>query len=264
MKTLKKYLRKQKSTINLLLQKPPQFFTPETFHALRVEIKKLNALFDLVNYCHKEFKQKKTFKPFKLIFRQAGKVRELQVEESLLKEHFTFNLLKEFRNHLDKELIKELENFFSITNSELYPILKKKYRKITPLLAKTSKKRTLRYMDKKRAKIEKLLRQNTLKNKQIHILRKRLKEFQYNEKSLNYNNQNSLILNKDIIPELLGEWHDYQITINHLKKVIDSGKINSNENNQLENIKATFTLKRELLFNKINTTLHNQSIFGNT
>ncbi len=118
-------------------------------------------------------------------------------------------------------------------------------------------------MDNKKAKIEKLLRQNTLKNKQIHILRKRLKEFQYNEKSLNYNNQNPLILNKDILSELLGEWHDYQITINHLKKVIDSGKINPNENNQLENIKTTFTFKRELLFNKINTTLPNLSIFGN-
>ena len=39
-----------------------------------VEIKKLNALFELINFCDKDFKRKKTFKPIKEIFQQAGAV----------------------------------------------------------------------------------------------------------------------------------------------------------------------------------------------
>jgi CHAD domain-containing protein len=262
MKALKKKLKKQKSAIDFLLQKPQQSFSPDTFHTLRLAIKKLHALFDLAKFCTKEFKQKKTFKPFNLIFRQAGKIRELQMEASLLEKYFFFNLPKEYSADLKNELTKALKKFCSITNKS-GPILQKKYRKIMPFLSRISKKKAQRYMDKKRAKIEKLLRQNNLKNKQIHLLRKRLKELQYNEKLLNYNKQNKLISSKNMLSELLGEWHDYQVTVNHLKKVIDTGAINANETNQLENIRAAFTSKRNLLFNKINAAL-TQTLFKNS
>ena len=262
MKALKKNLKKQKSAISLILQKPQQSFIPDTFHSLRLAIKKLHAVFDLANCCTKKFKQKKTFKPFKLIFRQAGKIRELQVEESLLEKHFFFNLPKDYCADLKKELTKELKKFFSITNSKSGSTLNKNYRTIIPFLIKISKKKAQHYMDIKRIKIEKLLSQNTLKNKQMHLLRKRLKEYQYNQKNLNFSKQNKLISDMDVLPELLGEWHDYQVTINHLKKVINSGQINPTENNQLENIKALFIFKREFLLSKINAALVN-SLFRN-
>lgn len=255
MRALKKYLKKRENTINFLLETQQQSYIPDTFHTLRVEIKRLNALFNLANYYSKRFKKKKTSKPFKRIFRQAGKVRELQVEESLLEEYFAFNLLPEYKGHLEKLLTRELEAFFLITNNGLFQTLKKKYRKIAPLLAKTSKKKAKRYMDKKRTEIQKLLDQNALKNKQIHPLRKLLKEYQYSHKSLNYGKQNRPTRSNHILPELLGEWHDNQVIIKHLKKVIDSGEINPNESAQLENIKASFTFENELLFHKINATL---------
>ena len=255
MSALKKYLEKRDRTINGLLETQQECYTPDTFHALRVEIKRLNALFNLVNYCSKEFKKKKTFKPFKRIFRQAGKVRELQIEESLLEEYFAFHLLPQYKDHLEKLLTRELEIFFLIKNNSLSQILSEKYQKILPLLTKASTKKANRYMNKKRTEIEKLIAQNALKNKQIHPLRKQLKEYQYNHTSLNYDQQNQLTTSKDILPELLGEWHDYQIIIKHLKKVIASGSVNPNESSQLEIIKASFIFENELLFHKINATL---------
>ena len=255
MKALKKYLKKRENAINLILEKRQQFYTADTFHELRVEIKKLNALFHLIDYCSKEFKAKKTFKPFKLIFRQAGKIRELQIEEAILKKHFSFNTVKEYRNHLKKLRIKEQEYFFSITNNNFIKGLKKKYRIIIPLLTKANKKKTANYMSIKKAKIKKLLHQKALKTKQVHALRKRLKEYQYNQKSLNLEPPKNPISNKDVLPELLGKWHDYQVIIRHLKKAIDSGEINPKESSQLKNIKAALISKREKLFNKINTSL---------
>jgi CHAD domain-containing protein len=255
MKALRKYLKKRENAINLILEKRQQCYTAETFHKLRVEIKKLDALFHLINYCSKEFKANKTFKPFKLIFRQAGKVRELQIEQSILKKHFSFNLVNDYRNHLKKLCIKEQNCFFTIINDPFVKGLKKKYRIITPLLTKLNSKKTTNYMLTKKAAIEKMLHQNTLKTKQVHSLRKELKEYQYNQKSLILERQDKPIPTKVVFPELLGKWHDYQVIIKNLKKAVDSGEINSTESSQLENIKATLIFKRQIVFNKINAAL---------
>ncbi|MFE3868929.1 hypothetical protein ACFX5E_12735 [Flavobacterium sp. LS2P90] len=257
MKALKKYLKKLKSNITALLEVQQESFTPDTFHTLRLEIKKLNALLNLVNFCSKGLKQKKTFKPFKLIFCQAGKVRELQLERVLLNQYFASAYIMQYRNDLEKKLREELNNYFLIPNESFAEKLQKKYSKINAALAKTNRKMTNRYMDKKRAEIEKILHKKALKNKQMHALRKSLKEYQFNQKSLNFNKQDKLSPKNYALPELLGEWHDFQTVIQHLKKAVDSGEINQKESNQLENVIATFTFKSQLLFSKINATVRN-------
>ena len=257
MKALKKYLKKRKSAITILLEKQQESFTPDTFHTLRLELKKLNALFDLAHFCSKGFKQKKTFKPFKVIFSQAGKIRELQVEKALLEEHFSSDFVTQYRNDLKNILMEEFNNFFLITTPSFAEKLQKKHLKINVALRKVNKKKANLYMEKKRTEIEKLLHKKGLKNKQMHALRKSLKEYQYNQKSLNYIEKNNLPLKKNELPELLGEWHDYQKVIQHLKKARDSGETNPKESNQLEDVITTFTYKNQLLFNKINTTLTN-------
>ena len=85
-KHLIKYFNKRKSTIDSILKKSNSKYNSKTIHKLRIEIKKLNALFDLIYFCENNFKQKKTFEPLKFIFRQAGKVRELQLEEEMIEE----------------------------------------------------------------------------------------------------------------------------------------------------------------------------------
>lgn len=263
MKALTKYLKNREDAIDFLLEKPARVYTSDTFHKLRVEIKKLNSFFDLINFCSKEFKRKKTFKPFKLIFRQAGKVRELQVEEAMLKKYFLNNLLKNYRDGLKKLRLKEQEDFFSIANKKFAARLKKTYREILPFLAKTDKKKVKSYMEKKRMQIEKILSQKTLQTSQVHILRKKLKTFNYNPKSLNLEKKNKPFPKKDVLAELLGKWHDCQIIIRHLGKAIDTGRINPKEVSQLEIIKAKFSSESKLLFGKINIALHTSGIFRN-
>jgi uncharacterized protein YdaT len=255
MKALTKYLKNREDAIDFLFEKPTWAYTPDTFHKLRVEINKLNAFFELINFCSKDFKRKKTFKPFKLIFRHAGKVRELQVEEAMLRKYFLNNLLKDYRDSLKKLRLKEKEDFFSIANKKFAARIKKTYREIVPFLTQTDKKKVNSYMEKKRKKIEKLLNQNTLQMPQVHVLRKRLKKFHYNRKSLNLEKQNMPLTRKDVLPELLGKWHDLQVIIRHLKKAMDTCGINPTEVSQLEIIKAKFSSDSELLFNKINVTI---------
>ncbi len=260
MKALKTYFSKRKSAINLILEKSPKSYIPETFHSLRVEIKKMNALFDLLNYCSKKFKRKKNYYSFKLIFKQAGRIRELQIEQSLLAEQPNSHLLQAYYNHLKKLETKELKRFFAIANKSFVVKFRKKYRKIIPLLTQASKKKVNRYMDKKRREIKKLMCKTKFKKTQMHTFRKRLKTYQYNEKILSCESQNQSLQNKNILSDLLGEWHDYEVVINHLKKGIKSNKTISSETKQLQVTKALLTSKRELLFDKINATLPYQTL----
>lgn len=255
MKVLTKYFKKRENAINFLLKKPQLAYTPDTFHKLRVEIKKLNAFFELINFCSNGFKQKKTFKPFKLIFHHAGKVRELQVEEAMLRKYFLKNLLKEYRGSLKELQLKEQKVFFSIANKMFATRLNEKYCQIVPFLKKIDKNKVKSYMEKKRKLIEKLLSQYTLQKPQIHALRKSLKTFNYNRKSLDLEKKNKLLPKKDVLSELLGKWHDCRIIIRHLRKAIDTGGINLKEVSQIKKITAKFSSESQQLFNKMKVVI---------
>lgn len=141
MKLNPKYLKNRRDAINSLLEKSTRLYTPATFHKLRVELKKLDAFFDLIKFCSKDFKHKKTLKPFKLIFNHAGMVRELQVEEAMLKKYFLNNLLTEYSYSLKKLRLQEQKNYFSIANKKLVSELKKKFREIVPFATQIDKKK---------------------------------------------------------------------------------------------------------------------------
>ena len=260
MKALETYFKNQKKALNLILKKAPGSYTVETFHELRVEIKRLKALFELIAFCSKKFKSRKTFKPFRIIFKEAGEIREIQLEQTILGEQPNFHLLKKYPSRLKKQETKKIKKFFSITNKRLIKKLKGKYLTIINLIPKISKKKVNCYKNKIRKEINKLIRNNTFKKKQIHDFRKRLKVYQYNEKIGYPNQQNKLIPEKNVLSAMLGEWHDYEVVSIHLKKIIRFYEINSNERKLLKSIKAVVTSKKRLLFSKINATLPYQTL----
>ena len=256
MKLKAKYLKNRRDAINSILEKPKRLYATATFHKLRVEIKKLNAFFDLIKFCSKDFKQKKTFKPFKLIFNHAGKVRELQVEEAMLKKYFRNNALPGYRNTLQKLQLKEKNDYFSVVNKKLESKLKKRYTEIALFVALLDEKKINNYMQKKQNKIEKLLSQESLRTPQVHALRKQLKKFNYNRRSLNLENQKKSLINKDVLQDLLGNWHDCQVVIQHLKKSMSAIGINQQDLIQSETIKTNISSACQELFNKINVAIN--------
>lgn len=251
MNGIQKYLKNRVGVIVHLLEQPGRSYTTETFHQLRVEIKKLNALFKLLQYSSAKFDYKKQFKPFKLIFRQAGKVRELQVEESLLKKYIKNSLIGEYRNNLKKQVSNEQRAYFSLINTKFSARLKKTIPKVLPFLKQLNKKKADQYMEKNNQLIAKFLKKNIYKKKEIHELRTRLKHLNYNRKIKDIWKQNKQAKKRTILPELLGKWHDFEITSSHLKKAINNGKINKTEIKQLKKIKTEIIAENALLFHKI-------------
>lgn len=100
MKAVKKYFKRRKNAITELFKKTASAYTSRNFHQLRVEIKKIDALFELVNYCSKKFHRKENFSPYKIVFRQAGKVRELHIVNTMLKKYLHSDSLSGYSNYL--------------------------------------------------------------------------------------------------------------------------------------------------------------------
>lgn len=250
MNRLKKYLKTREESILFLLKKPRRLYTAGTFHKLRVEIKKLNAFFDFIKYCSPEFKRKKVFNPFKQIFKQAGKVRDIQIEEAMLKKYFNTNLLKEYRSGLRQLRLKEQDAYFAIINKKVLRKLNKSSRAVQSFIGDVNKKKAHKYLDNKSVEIASLLNQNRLAKAQVHELRKRLKIVNYNQKLIYLKKEDNITQLESLI-ELLGKWNDGQITIRNLKKAINDSSINTHEVNQLKEIKTLITSDNEKLFNQI-------------
>ena len=255
MKALKTYFKTRKKALLSLLEKPRKKYTPETFHQLRVEIKKLNALFDLIDSSSKKFRQKKMIRPFKTIFRQAGKVRDLQVEEAFFRKHIQDDQLVNYRAKLKKQEAKKKERFFSLVNNQTIKRLKKKHNEVAPFLSKTNRKKVDIYMLKKREKIENFLGQPNLAVDQLHELRKLLKLYYYNQMSLSIEKQNQKIAKKEQLTELLGKWNDGVVVVGHLEKTIEKAKISEEEISLLASLKIKIAVENNVLLDQIKMVL---------
>jgi CHAD domain-containing protein len=255
MKTLKKYLNSRIDTITSVLALPRSAYTTESWHLLRVEIKKLNALFDLIGYCVKDFKRKKLFQPFKQVFRQTGKARELQVEIALLEKNFADDRPpNDFIAGLNKLRSKEEKAFFSMLNIKLIGRMKKRSDKISDVLSDIKKKQVKRYLAHQSNRIRTIIQAGDLLPEALHELRKQIKILDYNKKSLPLELPDSMT-NKTALPDLLGEWHDLEVMAGHLKKELDAGGMSPEEIIQLEAVHTQLTTGTKDLLEQISTAL---------
>ncbi|HSN49343.1 MAG TPA: CHAD domain-containing protein [Flavobacterium sp.] len=262
MKTLARYLKKRKTAIDFLLRKPSQKYTPNTFHKLRVEIKKLNSFFDLIHFGSSHFRRKKTYKPYKLIFCLAGKVRELQIEEAMLKNNFGNNGIKNYRKSLKKLRLKAEKDFFLLVDKKVKNQLIKKYYEIIPHLKSIDQKKMDTYLAKKENQIQELLGQEIIRTGQIHKLRKQLKILNYNQAIVYPEISEEKLSGQEVLPELLGKWHDCQVIIKHLKKMLTIGKLGPTELAEIKTIKPKIVLESKGLLNEIRNTLRVPRFFG--
>jgi CHAD domain-containing protein len=252
MKTLEEYVKKHHDAIMLLLKIPPQLHTADSFYQLRLQIKKINAAFELVKFCEKDFRQKKIFKPYKTIFKQAGKARELHVAALMLNEYFIAGLLKNYQQYLDKLLAKEQALFFSLVKVELIEALDKRYYKAHPSFASVDEHKVHRYIRINENGIQKILREKDTGSTRLHDLRKQLKKVTYICKGLKLEAYNQSGEQKDILSHLLGQWHDYEVTTGYLKKALHLPSTSTIEKDELKKIISIFTAGKKSFLQQIN------------
>lgn len=255
-KKLKKFFRKRNKKIDQLFKKNARTFSISDFHELRVEIKKIKALFTFIDFCSPHFKWKPSFKPYKIIFAKAGNVRELQLEEKELGNNSARNLLKDYLLHLRKLKIQAQKDFFENITADLKESIENSFDKIKPFLSKTNKKKASIYLEKKGRQIEKLSGKKILKTNKLHEFRKHLKTFGYTRTMLDKNLPDKKLNRSENFQELLGKWHDKEIINSHLEKVIKSNKIKPAELKQLRRIRGKNLIEGKALLKQINRAMH--------
>lgn len=254
MEKLEKYLEKQLRSIEYLLRKPADTYAAITFHRLRVRIKKLRSLLNLLNYCFEDFKLKNTSRPFDKIFSQAGKIREFQIEDTRLKYRLSNNALPIYKSSLKEHQAKAKEIFFLTVKDINLAFLKKTQQHLTPYLKKIKTRRINKYIKENINEAQKMIIHGLFTNKRIHHFRKQLKKIQYVLKGTGIESTNKLMENSTMLSDLLGKWHDSRVIIKHLGE-IDSKKMKPAEKKIIEKIKLDFASKNTFLLTKINSKL---------
>jgi CHAD domain-containing protein len=244
---LERYFRKRIYSVIREYSTPPSERTEETFHRLRVEIKKIKALYHLIDFVNKKFPRKKLLKPFKEVFDNAGKVRNLQVEENIIK---SFSLKNHLISTLHKKQSKATHKFEEIRDKNLSIQIDKSAEEAERFLKDIQLSELRRYNKKVLSKIKNLIKASFVE-KDLHKIRMKLKEFYYNLKLTNARS-NRLVKNLNRLLELIGSWHDYYFVIIRLDELISKGKLNEKETMVLQAIRGNAVLKKRVLLNKIN------------
>jgi CHAD domain-containing protein len=198
------FIKKRLNSIVKLLRKDTSAFRKNSYHNLRVEIKKLNACFLILNV---NPRKNKLLKPIQIIFKKSGKVRAIQIAISYLK-NTNSKYLDELNWHLKKQLTQAKKEFDEIKNKEInnqkiYKLIKNK------LQNKSTESIKIKYFEQEKKAIvqtQQLSRMNS--NKSIHELRIMIKELENYIKILP-------LLFTEIKPkkiafmnDLLRKWHD--------------------------------------------------------
>jgi len=234
---LKKYFEKRVEVLDRILKNPVRKYKPEHLHKLRIEIKKIRALFMMLEKTTKNFHSKRSIAPFEIIFSHAGRIRNVQVEENMLKKMGKNSFTKSFRSHLLVQKKEEKTIFSRINNHRFSGDIHQVSTRLFPLLMNAGGKKTKSYIIKKGKKIQALLKKKKPDPKDGHELRKQIKAWYYLSKGLGMYNKN-LLQRISKLQDLLGTWHDWRVLEKDLKKWKDRDDVTSIQSDK------TFSLVR--------------------
>ena len=223
--SLQKYTEKRFETLNQLLSKPILKNSVDTFHQIRIEIKKLYAISRFLQHNKIKFLHKKTMSTLELIFSTTGKIREIQVGLQLIKAAFP-----ELKTHeIVKILKKRSEKYqsdFTKKNLKYEEIDKNSIAKDIEI----DKSNLTKYMTLLQESKNQIVKGPKELPSMIHKLRVNLKDAAYLSKWLPAEIPNEK--DKKFILEL-GEWHDLVSLRKLILKTLTKKEFNELNTNQL-------------------------------
>jgi CHAD domain-containing protein len=222
-------IKNQFHIIESILQEKKQDFKVDNIHELRVELKKLNLLLSIIKDSGNSLKYKKQLNHLKQIFKQAGRIRELQLvilQLNFWKEKYSISTLISIKNielkqaklafikmnkvsihykHIEQEIISKLEKS---NNSNKFQ------KKIRSKINYAFKKIKASHLNK--------IKLDDAKEVELHGLRintkKMINYLKFYEEVSKDNYLDKLVeLNHD-----LGEWHDLVVMKYHVLEYIQN------------------------------------------
>ena len=245
---VKAYYQKQANSLFDYFNKPPKTFSENDFHAMRVVIKRMKALLDLLNKAEPRVHRKKYFDPFKAIFEQAAKIREPQVKLKLL-AHYRNSSIEKLKRELSRQIASEKLKFSKMMKVSLLKELQKSTSRIERYLDEADRKSIAHYLDKKTKVVQKLGSDKNLKPNGVHELRKRIKEIYYLQKMLE--KKGHRFARTDDFQELLGKWHDGRVLERGIKDFMATSSLPAKDIPVFEKLRQKITNYNQQLYQSI-------------
>jgi len=215
----------------------------KTIHNIRLDIKKLRVLYNLIKEIyHGKFDSKDYSKAYKGLFKAAGKIREAQVNKDLITSYKlpSKNSFCEYFEIREKEARSKLRKRLSKTHIE------------SPGKAKSELMKVLKGLNKEKftkgchslliAEYEgiKCLRKASLNVKSFHKMRKHFKNLGYLTNLLDkikpdWIDKHTLTELKKT-EKLMGQWHDRVVLIHSLNLLLEHKKIKKIELEPIQKI----------------------------
>lgn len=203
MKALKQYTEKRFKRLIGLLKSFPDGGEKEALHQIRLEIKKIKALLRLIHFNDKTFRDHKHYRPLRNIFREAGIIRDASLRQELLNQYTQIHT--PFFQSPDKTF-----NQFSEKIPAFNKAARKEKKRVSTEVAKIKAHTYSFYLHKKHKELSLLLSEG-ITQKELHGLRKLIKEIIY----LTTIKTKKSKLNPFLIESaaLIGAWHDKKTII---------------------------------------------------
>lgn len=203
MKSLNQFAKKRFKRLLALLKAFPAGKEKEELHMIRLEIKKLKALLRFIHFNDKEFRDHKSFIPFRTIFRETGTIRDGGLRNELLEQHTQLHTA--FYRSPDKA-----HKQFKINIPGHIKVVKKQKKSILKKIADIKSRTYTHYLRKKTGELTTILG-GGVRQKDLHGLRKLIKEITYLTMVTTKKNKVDPFLIESAA--LIGDWHDKRVLI---------------------------------------------------
>lgn len=244
------FLRKSGAVLKLL-KKQPADFTHEDFHTLRVHIKHIKVILELIASSCSEFNKTKYFTPYKKLFQLAGKIRELQLQHSAFNIYKADPALNFYNTQLKEREAQASKDFFDLIRKSLFKKLKRYNKKILSFMPAVGPKEIKRQLSRNIQEVEAILQLEKPEKEEYHLLRKKIKSLQFLQKLFLPVKERMILA--DPFQHLLGQWHDYWLISKDLLKDAQNHKLTPTEVKALMALQKKISNRAARLIEKINS-----------
>lgn len=259
-KLKKTEMKENKPTLIKLLNDALLDFNEDSVHNFRLEIKQIRATMQLIQRHDKSFNYKKKYPTIRRLYKNIGTVRELHV----LREKFNdsnrilqASVKKKAQQILNKTLIERQYMVITGFDNAAYKSLKKAKRQVKKALKDVSNKDFKKYFNAKTDKLMKSFESITFTKKQLHKLRKLIKEINFNmsfdpkEAEKELNNKGMDLATLDNLQKWLGDWLDNMFLKQKLMEWGSALSIQKDEKHSLKLFRTVIDNANDALMNHL-------------
>jgi CHAD domain-containing protein len=205
------------------------YYAVEGIHEFRVEIKRLRALYKLVEYVALSFSAKQNASTLAVLFRTAGELRDIDIYQAITLGWLKRLDLREYFNYLKQNELRMRESFAKVSKSFSKATLSKSRAPIRSAVAAIATERIRKRVDKRitklTVKLMKLVRRKRRSNDDLHLVRKASKALRYTldirQECFGMTREGGAASARlKIAYGYLGEWHDMMLTMESVKSFI--------------------------------------------